>query len=304
MRILVTGITGAIGAQLAPRLRSQGHIVTGLARDPARAQAPGITVYQGDAITGEGLAAALKDVEVAYYLIHSMEPNADDFASRDRQAAETFRAAAREAGVRRVVYLGGLVPPQRAASPHLASRLEVERIVQATTPESIALRASIVISASSRSFRFLVRLVERLPVVPLPAWRDFRTQPIDGRDVLALLANAATSDAAAGRTLDIAGPDVVTYGEMVTRIAHHMGVGRPAVRLGFSATTFTSHVAAALAGETHELIGPLMAGLEGDLLAADDHADQLLGVRLHRFDAAVERALRDWESSGEALAAR
>ena len=139
--------------------------------------------------------------------------------------------------------------------------------------------------------RELVRLVERLPIVPLPAWRDFRTQPIDGRDVLAFLARAATSEAAAGRSLDIAGPDVLTYGEMVTRIADLMHVGRPPIRLGFNATALTSRVAAAVAGETHELIGPLMAGLEGDLLPREDHADALLGVRLHRFEAAVERIL-------------
>lgn len=307
MRVLVTGITGAIGAQLAPRLQVAGHDVSGLARDPTRATAAarhGITVHRGDAVTGAGLAAALDGIEVAYYLIHSMEPNTDDFAARDRTAALAFRDAARAAGVRRVVYLGGLVPPERAASPHLASRLEVEQIVRDTTPESVALRASIVISAASRSFRFLVHLVERLPVVPLPAWRDFRTQPIDGRDVLAFLLAAATSEGAAGRSLDIAGPDVLTYGEMVLRIADAMGVGRPPVRLSFTATALTSRVAAVVAGETHELIGPLMAGLEGDLLPRDDHAAALMGVRLHGFDAAVERALRDWEAAGEPLAAR
>lgn len=307
MRVLVTGITGAIGAQLAPRLQVAGHDVSGLARDPTRATAAarhGITVHRGDAVTGAGLAAALDGIEVAYYLIHSMEPNTDDFAARDRTAALAFRDAARAAGVRRVVYLGGLVPPERAASPHLASRLEVEQIVRDTTPESVALRASIVISAASRSFRFLVHLVERLPVVPLPAWRDFRTQPIDGRDVLAFLLAAATSEGAAGRSLDIAGPDVLTYGEMVLRIADAMGVGRPPVRVSFTATALTSRVAAVVAGETHELIGPLMAGLEGDLLPRDDHAAALMGVRLHGFDAAVERALRDWEAAGEPLAAR
>ncbi len=140
--------------------------------------------------------------------------------------------------------------------------------------------------------------------MPLPAWRDHRTQPIDGRDVLAFLERAGTERAAAGRSLDIAGPDILTYGEMVLRIAELMHVGRPSLRLGFNATAMASRVAAAVAGESYELIGPLMAGLEGDLLARDDHADRLLGVRLHRFDAAVERALRDWEASGEPLAAR
>lgn len=306
MRILVTGVTGAIGSQLAPRLLAAGHDVRGLSRDPRGAAAivPGVPVLRGDAITGLGLPEALRDVEVAYYLIHSMEADAHDFAERDRVAARAFRAAAQAAGVRRVVYLGGLVPPERAASPHLASRLEVERILADTTPDSVALRASIIVSAASRSFRFLVRLVERLPVMPLPAWRDFRTQPIDGRDVLASLQAAATSPAAAGRSLDLAGPDVLTYGDMVQRIAALMLVDRPALRLGFTATAFTSRIAAVVAGETHELIGPLMEGLEGDLLPRPDHGAAGLGVRLHRFDAAVERALRDWERSGEPLAAR
>jgi uncharacterized protein YbjT (DUF2867 family) len=306
MRILVTGVTGAIGSQLAPQLIAAGHDVHGLSRNPAAAAAtlPGVHLHRGDAVTGLGLAQALADTQVAYYLIHSMEADAHDFAERDRVAARAFRAAARAAGVERVVYLGGLVPPQRVASPHLASRLEVEQILADTTPDSVTLRASIVISAASRSFRFLVRLVERLPVMPLPAWRDFRTQPIDGRDVIASLVQAATSDAAAGRSLDLAGPDALTYGEMVQRIAAAMLVERPAINLGFTLTGITSRVAAVIAGETHELIGPLMEGLEGDLLPRPNHLATPLGVRLHGFDAAVERALRDWEATGESLAAR
>jgi uncharacterized protein YbjT (DUF2867 family) len=306
MRILVTGVTGAIGSQLAPQLVAAGHDVHGLSRNPQSAVAatPGVHLHRGDAITGLGLAEALRDTQVAYYLIHSMEAEAHDFAERDRVAARAFRDAARAAGVERVVYLGGLVPPGRAASPHLASRLEVEQILAETTPDSVALRASIVISAASRSFRFLVRLVERLPVMPLPAWRDFRTQPVDGRDVLASLVAAATSPQAAGRSLDLAGPDVLTYGDMVQRIAAAMLVDRPAINLGFTLTGIASRVAAVVAGETHELIGPLMEGLEGDLLPRPDHLATGLGVRLHGFDAAVERALRDWEATGERLAAR
>jgi uncharacterized protein YbjT (DUF2867 family) len=297
--ILVTGATGYVGSQLVDELLERGETVRTLSR---RGAGKG-DARKGDVLSGAGLPEALEGVDIAYYLVHSMG-SGGDFAAKDRQAAANFGEAAANAGVRRVVYLGGLVPPERAASPHLASRLEVEQILHETTPESVSLRASIVISAASRSFRFLVRLVERMPVVPLPAWRDFRTQPIDGRDVLTFLERAGTRPEAAGRSLDIAGPDVLTYGDMVLRIADLMHVGRPPVRLGFNATALASRVAAAVAGETHELIGPLMAGLEGDLLARDDHADTLLGVRLHRFDAAVERALRDWEASGEPLAAR
>jgi uncharacterized protein YbjT (DUF2867 family) len=199
-----------------------------------------------------------------------------------------------------VVYLGGLVPATARPSPHLASRLAVEQVLLAAAPQAVALRASIVIGATSRSFRFLVRLVERVPIVPLPAWREHRTQPIDVRDVLAYLLAAGTSDVVTGPlSLDIAGPDVVTYAELVDRIRDALLVHRPALRLPFSLTPVASVVAAAIAGEDLALIGPLMAGLEEDLLPRDNRARELFGVRLHRLDAAIEHALRVWETSEE-----
>jgi uncharacterized protein YbjT (DUF2867 family) len=180
----------------------------------------------------------------------------------------------------------------------------VERILLESLPEAVALRASIVIGSSSRSFRFLVRLVERMSVLPLPAWREHRTQPIDVRDVRAfLLAAATTPHAAGGLSLDVAGPEVMTYEEMIGRIADLMLVRRPALRIGLEATPLVAPVAAAITGEDPGFVGPLMESLSGDLLARDDRAPALLGVRLHRFDRAVERALREWDSS-EPLGAR
>jgi uncharacterized protein YbjT (DUF2867 family) len=304
MRVLITGVSGFVGAALAGRLARDGHQLRGLSRDPARVRAE-LSVMRGDAVTGAGLGAALADVDVAYYLIHSMEPSTDgEFADRDRRAAERFAAAATRAGVGRVVYLGGVEPAAGARSAHLRSRLEVERILLEQAPGAVALRASIVIGARSRSFRFLVRLVERLRVLALPAWRVYRTQPIDERDVIACLAVAATAPGIAGASLDAVGPEVLSYGEMIERIADLMLVSRASVRLGFSATSLASSIAAAVAGEQRELILPLMQSLDGDLLARDGHsAAERLGVRLHGFDAAVEHALREWERS-EPLRAR
>jgi uncharacterized protein YbjT (DUF2867 family) len=304
VRVLLTGVSGFVGDGLVPLLRAEGHDLVGFARDPARVRAA-LPVVQGDAVTGAGLAEALEGVDVAFFLVHSMEGvGAAGFEDRERRAAEGFVAAARAAGVRRVVYLGGLVPAEKPLSRHLRSRLEVEEVLLAGLPEAVALRASIVIGARSRSFRFLVRLVERAPVLPLPAWRRHRTRPVDARDVLAMLvASATTPHAAGGLSLDVAGPDVVSYAELVERLADHLLLARPAVPLPLSATALAAPVAAAIAGEDPGLIAPLMESLESDLLPRDERAPELLGVALHTLDAAIERALREWEAA-EALAAR
>jgi uncharacterized protein YbjT (DUF2867 family) len=302
MRILLTGVSGSIGAALAPALLREGHELRGLSRDPARV-ALDLPVLRGDAVSGDGLDRALEGVDIAYFLIHSMEGDSSGFESRERSAARNFVAAAQRAGVRRAVYLGGIAPAGDV-SRHLASRLEVERILLAGLPEVVALRASIVIGARSRSFRFLVRLVERMRVLALPAWRRHSTQPIDVRDVRSFLVAAATTEhAAGGLSLDIAGPQILTYEAMIVRIAELMLVRRPALRLGRNVTPVAAAIAAAIAGEDPGFVGPLMESLSSDLLARDDRAAALLGVRTHSFDRAVEAALREWESD-EPLGAR
>jgi uncharacterized protein YbjT (DUF2867 family) len=344
MRILVTGASGFIGSLLIPALQADGHSIRAFGRDSERVrlalagayernraapaaghQAPLVEVVRGDALSGHGLAAALEGVEVAYYLIHSMErapAGRSPFAERELLAAENLATAATAAGVRRIVYLGGLVPRSDThstatassvhsadsppahlnASRHLASREHVERILLGAVGDSLALRASIVLGARSRSFRLLVHLVERMPVLTLPAWHTFRTQPIDARDVIAMLRACATTPLS-GRHLDIGGPNVLSYGDMLRGIAELMLVNRPTLRLGVNLTAITARVAAAIANEDPELVVPLMEGLNGDLLPAEDHTAELLGVNLHTFDAAVEHALREWESI-ERLAAR
>jgi uncharacterized protein YbjT (DUF2867 family) len=303
VNVLVTGVTGYIGSVLAPALQREGHAVRGFARRPDRVTLD-VPVIGGDAVTGNGLEQALDGVEVAYFLIHSMEhADADSFATREATAAERFAQAASAAGVRRIVYLGGPAP-DGPRSAHLSSRLAVEEILLGAVPDSVALRASIVIGARSRSFRFLVRLVERLPVLALPAWRENRTRPVDERDVIALLAAAATSEAVSGMALDIAGPDVVSFGELIGRIADLMLVDRPSIRFKrLTVTPIASRVAAVIAGEDPDFIEPLMESLDTDLLPRDDRATELLKIKPHSLNSAIEHALAEWEKA-ESLAAR
>jgi uncharacterized protein YbjT (DUF2867 family) len=332
---LITGATGYVGSRLLLRLAAEGRPVRALARRPELL--PDVDAVRGDLLTGAGLEEALEGCSTAYYLVHSMEPATNsDFAGRDRQMAAAFGEAAARAGVERIVYLGGIVPAAEAAngappgasgaerlspregtlpqtrlspqaarlSPHLRSRLEVEETLLAAVPGSTALRASIVIGAGSSSFRLLVRLVERLRVLPLPRWRKNRTQPIDERDVIEYLARTPQVPEAAGRSLDVAGPDVMTYGRMIERIADVMGVGRLPLALGRSLTPPASAVVAAVTGQPIELVRPLMESLETDLLPRDpDEAPRLYGLRPHRFERAVEHALAEWESL-EPLGAR
>ncbi len=304
MNILVTGVTGYVGSLLAPRLARDGHAVTGLSREVSEVPLD-VPVMVGDAVSGVGLARALQGIDVAYFLIHSMEASPDgSFESREGLAATNFARAARDAGVARVVYLGGLIPDRGPISAHLASRLAVEQTLSTAAPCSVALRASIVIGARSRSFRLLVRLIERLPALALPGWHTRRTSPVDERDLIELLSRAATDERVCGLSLDIGGREIVSYGELIDRIREHMLIRRPTVRFrNLMVTPIASRLSAVIAGEDHALVGPLMESLENDLLPRPDGAAKLLGVRLHSLDAAIEHALREWEAD-ESLAAR
>ena len=301
---LVTGATGYVGRRLVDRLRHEGRPVRALARDPSRVEErTGVEVVGGDLLSGDGLEAALDGCSTAYYLVHSMEPGSNGFESRDRRAVDNFVRAARAAGLERAVYLGGILPADGAHSTHLRSRLEVEETLLAGLPRSTALRASIVVGAQSSSFRMLVRLVERLRIMPFPAWETHSTRPIAERDTLEYLALTPKRPGAEGRSLDIAGPDALSYGRMIERIADLLGVGRIPLRLPLTQTPAASAVVSAVVDQPVELVRPLMESLEHDLLPRDEQAATIYGVEPLPFDRAVERALAAWERTEE-LAAR
>lgn len=292
LRILVTGITGYIGDALVPRLLQDGHDVRGFARDASRVRS-GVHTVEGDAESGTGLAEALEGVDVAYFLIHSMEGDGG-FDEREKRTAQTFVEVARAASVRRIVFLGGLAPPEDGAgtSAHLESRHAVEKVLLDGAPEAVALRASMVIGHGSRSFDFLASIVERMPVLALPSWRDNRTRPIDARDVVEYLVQAGTQlPVEGGRSFDVGGATELTYGEMVLRIAELAGTPRPSFGVPLSITPVASRVGAAIAGEDPGLIEPLMDSLEYSLVPDDRAALAAFDVEPRTFDDAVHWAL-------------
>lgn len=304
---LIVGATGYVGTLLTKALVAENRPVRALSRHPPRVGAGGpVETVTGDVLKNEGLDAALAGCEVAYYLVHSMEAGATSFEARDRLAAQNFVAACRRAGVERVVYLGG-IEPSGPLSPHMRSRLEVERILMEGLSRTTGLRASIIIGAGSPSFRLMVRLVERIPVLPLPPWRRRRTAPIAERDVVRCLARTPLIDATAGRSIDLVGPEVLTYAEILTGIAGELGIERPEVGLPiFTAPAFGA-VAAAIAGAETDLVRALMGSLNADILPRSEDAAremaELFALQPLGFTRAVRRALADWERQ-EPLAAR
>jgi uncharacterized protein YbjT (DUF2867 family) len=222
-RCLVTGATGYIGGRLVPELLAAGHRVRCLARSPGKLRdhpwAGDAEVVRGDVTDPDSTAAALRDVDVAYYLVHALGAG-DAFEDTDRRAARLFGERARAAGVRRIVYLGGLTPagvPERSLSPHLRSRAEVGRILLDCGVPATVLRAAVIIGSGSASFEMLRYLTERLPVMVTPSWVHTRIQPIAVRDVLRTLVGSARMPDDVSRAFDIGGPDVLTYRQMMDR---------------------------------------------------------------------------------------
>ncbi len=221
MRCVVFGATGYIGGRLVPELLRAGHTVRAVARDPGKlAEAPwrgAAEIVQGDVTDAASVAAALACQEVVYYLVHSLRQR--DFVTADRAAASTLAEQARAAGVRQIVYLGGIIPDGQELSPHLASRAEVGRILLDSGVPTVVLRAAIILGSGSASFEMLRYLTERLPAMITPKWVHNRIQPIAVRDVLHYLTHAATLPTQVNRGFDIGGPDVLTYLDMMRRYA-------------------------------------------------------------------------------------
>jgi uncharacterized protein YbjT (DUF2867 family) len=284
--VLVTGATGYVGGKLLAALAQRDLRVRALARDPDRANLPeDVETVKGDVVTGEGLDEALSGVDVAYYLVHSMGGDGD-FAVRDRKGAETFGRAAAEQGAGRVVYLGGLA----GASKHLESREEVAEILARHVPQTVHVRAAMVIGEGSASFLMLRTLVERLPAMITPRWIDTRTQPIAIADVVEALATLATLEAPPSE-VELGGADVLTYREMLRRFARITGRRpRPVIRVPVLTPRLSSYWVGLVTPVEPTLARPLVEGLSAEMLVRTPPPPGLNDDPMG-FDAAVREAL-------------
>jgi uncharacterized protein YbjT (DUF2867 family) len=296
MKILVTGASGYVGRQLVERLADAGHEVTCMVRDRSRTGAfhgKQGRVVEADALHPETLSAAFEQIDIAYYLIHSMSGHEDGFEERDRRAAYNFATAAKRAGVRRVIYLGGLAAAGTTVSSHLKSRHETGAALRKFGPPLIEFRAAVIVGNGSISFEIIRCLTERLPVMICPRWVVTRTQPIAIDDVLAYLVAALDLRGCVEQPIEIGGATIETYRSMMLTYARQRGLKRWLLGVPVLTPRLSSYWLDLVTPFSPAVSRPLIEGMRSESICTSALAAHLFpGIHPISYDAAVAKALQ------------
>ena len=301
--VLVTGASGFVGSHLSQALVERGIRVRAMTRNPAGYAGPGEPV-EGDISDPASLARCLTGTDAAYYLVHSL--SRDDFEQADAEGARNFAAAVGEAGLERVVYLGGLGRDDHDLSAHLRSRREVERLLAEGPVPVTVLRAAIVIGHGSISWEITRQLVEHLPAMVVPHWATTRTQPIALTDIVRYLVGVLEPAEARGRTFEVGGTDVLTYAEMMQRVARlHYHRRLPMLAVPLLTPRLSSHWLSFVTDVDTDTARNLVDSMSNEVVVTDHAIDEVVPGRPMGYDEAVREAFRQRaEALGESVPAR
>ncbi len=296
-RVLLTGATGFVGSQLFAILQARGFEVVGATRDVESAQRrfPGREFVRMDVADSRSVREAMRHCSAAVYLVHSMA-SGEDYERREREAAQTFRSAAADAQLERIVYLGGM-PPQGKPSKHLRSRMTTGEVLRSGSVPTIELQATMVIGSGSESFRMVRDLAARLPVMLLPRWAESVTEPIGLEDVTFALAHALENAPAKSKAYPLPGPEKLTARDILSRTAGLMGRHVRMFGVPFVTPKLSSYWIRMVTRGNHHVTDELVEGLRSDILAPDDGYWKLCPEHVRQsFDTAARKALNDEES--------
>ena len=293
-RVLITGASGFIGQRLVKALCAEGVAPRCLLRRP-QPLPPGAEAVTGDLLQPETLTAPLAGIDTVYYLVHSMAAGRAGFEARERTAVRNFIAAASRAGVRRVIYLGGLGETGSDLSEHLQSRLEIGELLTAAPFATTFLRAAIILGKGGASFEMIRCLVERLPVMITPRWVSTRCQPIAVDDVIRYLTGCLHEERTAGETFDIGGPEILTYREMMERFAAIEKRKLFIIPVPVLTPKLSSYWVWLMTPVTPSISMPLIEGLANEVICRENRIRDLIPFRLTPYDEAVRRALDEEE---------